>query len=74
MKKEGFPISEIKKWSWATTFEKELLKLNGVKSAITDMEKKAITVEYDEKAVDKKTIRKTLDEVLSRFLNKGFVK
>ena len=74
MKKEGFAINEIKKWSWATTFEKELLKLNGVKSAITDMEKKVITVEYDEKAVDNKTIRKSLDEVLSRFLNKGFVK
>lgn len=74
MKKEGFAIGEIKKWSWATTFEKELLKINGVKTALTDMEKKVITVEYDEKAVDNKTIRKALDDVLSRFLNKGFVK
>ena len=74
MKKEEFAIAEIRKWAWATTFEKEALKLNGVKSALIDMDKKVLTVEYDEKAIDNKTIRTAIDDVLSRFLNKGFVK
>jgi cation transport ATPase len=73
MTKEEFAITEIRKWAWATTFEKEVCKVNGVKNAVVDKARKVLVVEYDEKIVARGEIQKTLTDTLARFLNKGFI-
>lgn len=74
MTKEEFTLAEIRKWAWATTFEKEVCKLSGVKHATADAARKVLVVEYDEKMVGSGAIRKRLDDTLARFLNKGFLR
>lgn len=72
MKKEEFTLGDMKKRSWATTFEKEAMKLPGVKGAAVDAARNALLVEYDENAVSREQIEKAIAEVLARFQNKGF--
>jgi len=72
MTKDEFPLGEVKRWSWATTYEKECCKLPGVKSAVADMGRKVLHVEYDENNVDRAAIEDKLDEVQQRFMTKGF--
>jgi len=74
MMKEEFVLGEIRKWAWATTFEKEVCKLSGVKHAVVDTARKVMAVEYDENIVGGNVIQKRLDDTLARFLNKGFSK
>ena len=74
MKTDDIKLDEMRKWSWATTYEKECCKLDGVTTATANLENKVLRVEYDENMIDKTAIEKKLLEVQARFINKGFVK
>jgi copper chaperone CopZ len=67
MRKEELHVPGLCCYSCATTVEKQLCRLKGVKSALSDYKKKTMTVEYDERFVDRKAIESLMDEVLHRF-------
>lgn len=75
MKKETIQLEQddVRKYSWATTIEKEAGRLRGVKQISMDFEKRRISVEYDEKQVDRATIDNKIRGVITRFKNKGFL-
>ncbi len=67
MKKIELSLAGICCLSCATTVEKQLARVKGVKKAFTDYKKKVILVEYDEKLTDKKAIEAKKAEVVKRF-------
>ncbi len=67
MRKEELNVQGLCCYSCATTVEKELCRLKGVRSAVSDHKRKTMTVEYDECQVDRKAIEARIDEVLHRF-------
>jgi copper chaperone CopZ len=67
MRKEELKVESLCCYSCATTVEKELLRLKGVKMALSDHKKKTMTVEYDENLVDRRAIEARIAEVLGRF-------
>lgn len=70
MKKEVIKMSgPVCCYQCATTIEKEVLRLKGMKSAEVDYKKGLMSVEYDEKAVKKAEIEGKANEVLKRFEN-----
>jgi hypothetical protein len=68
---ERFRIDEIRKWSWATTFEKEVGKLPGVRSARVEMAARLLEVDFDDRAVSRPAIEGRIAETLQRFRNAG---
>ncbi len=68
---ELFRIEEIRKRSWATTFEKEVGKLPGVRSTRVDMGPRKLEVDFDEKTATRAAIEGRIAETLERFRGKG---
>jgi hypothetical protein len=66
-----FRIEEIRKWSWATTFEKEVGKLPGVRGARVDMGSRTMEVDFDGAAVARAAIEGRIAETLERFRSGG---
>ena len=70
MKKEVIKMSgPVCCYQCATTIEKEVLRLKGMKNAEVDYKKGLMSVEYDEKVVEKSAIQNKAEEVLKRFEN-----
>lgn len=68
MKKEVIKMSgPVCCYQCATTIEKEVMRLTGMKNAEMEYKKGLMTVEYDEKVVNKLAIQKKAEEVLRRF-------
>jgi len=67
MMKEELKVEALCCYSCATTVEKELLRLKGVKIALSDYKKKTMTVEYDDGLVNRRAIEARIAEVLGRF-------
>jgi copper chaperone CopZ len=67
MTKEDFRVEGLCCYSCATTVEKEVARIKGVKSALSDYKKKIMSIEYDEKVVDRVTLEAKMAEVMKRF-------
>lgn len=67
MKKDEIKLEKMCCYSCATTVEKELTRLEGIKEALVDFPNKTMVVEYDENVVDKTIIEAKAKEVIDRF-------
>jgi copper chaperone CopZ len=67
MKRVELSLAGLCCYSCATTVEKEVARLKGVRNAFADWKKKVMTVEFDEKLTDKKAIEAKMAEVVKRF-------
>ena len=66
MKKEELRVDGMCCFSCATTIEREVCRLKGVKGAIVDYKKGMMTVEYDESLADKAKIQDAAQTVIRR--------
>jgi copper chaperone CopZ len=67
MKKIDIDVKSVCCLQCATTIEKEVARLKGVKEAVTDWDKKKLTVKYSEAEIEKPAIMAKFREVLKRF-------
>lgn len=67
MKKDEIKMESICCLQCATTVEKEVARLNGIKDAIADYGTKTLLVEYSEAVIDRAAIESRVKEVLRRF-------
>ena len=66
MMKEDFKIGNICCKECASSIEKEVSRLKGVKVAMLDWKEKTMAVEYDDSVVKRETIEEKIAEVIKR--------
>jgi len=67
MKKDQIRLKNICCYSCATTVEKEIVRLDGIKDALIDFQNGTMDIEYDESKIDIATIEEKSKEVIKRF-------
>ena len=67
MKKDRIKLANICCYSCATTVEKEIVRLDGIRDALIDYQNGTMDVEYDESKIDIATIEEKSKEVIKRF-------